>query len=139
MLLNAYERAQPGALLRNALAVAALLVVLGGAASGAPAVAGPTTAAQIVSGIKGLISPVSNFVKDNQLLSAMGVMGLSNMLNAKEMADQEEDARERRERNLLVGDIDLGFPSSGGRPLRRLSTGQPVFDNGLINRAAGQL
>ncbi len=89
------------------------------------------------------LTKVAGFVDNHPYASAMMLNAAASALSPNEMDmmqskfDREDSERERREKNLDVADIDLGI-SPSRRPLRRISTGMPVYNTGLLNsRLAG--
>ncbi len=94
---------------------------------------GSSSAGAIVRTIQNLGGGLVDFAKTpgGGLVAAMGISGIAGGFGAAAEQDAIDEERRRRERNMLVGNIDLGVKPSG-RPLRRLSTGEPVFKNGII-------
>jgi hypothetical protein len=95
---------------------------------------GIRSSSSIVSTIRGLGGGIADWTKNNQLLAAMGVSGLAGAFGAAAERDYNDEERRRREKNLeAAGSVDLGFRPSG-RPLTRISTGEPVYGpTGIIN------
>lgn len=72
----------------------------------------------------------------NGLPAAMAIQGISNAANYREQLRYEEEERDRAYRNLDRSGITLGRVAPSGRPLRRLSTGDPLYgEGGIISRA----
>ena len=119
----------------------------GAAASGvastvtpAAAAAAPAAAVEKVGIISKMMSGAGTFVKDNQLVSAMGVSGLANAFSEsgpnqidimREQQRINDEDRERREANLDVSGIVM--PEYRKANLTSMSTGENIFEGGLIN------
>lgn len=73
-------------------------------------------ASKIFGTIKGLGSGAVNFAKDHPLLTLAGTNMVSQGLQAHQAREDIEAERRRRERNLMVDDVNVDF-SLGGRGL----------------------
>lgn len=108
---------------------------------GKPVQAGGTTAKQgIVKSMMGktgrAAKSIGSFIKDNQTASIIALNTAAGMASPDEIdlmnlqREYEYRERERREKNLDVAGIDLGF-SNTKQPLT-YADGRPVYANGIV-------
>jgi len=63
----------------------------------------------------GATKSVGKFANENKLLTAMGINAVSGAVAAREAEQAEREERRRMQRNLSVGNIDLGISPGGHR------------------------